>query len=194
MTVVNVEGLSFQILEIVSIVITSKSEASDKPLVSSLRTKLDLHRNRNDIWTLGPNMLCLPQSLRLIEAPYGLSSKRILLSVLRNIFLKCSIMRTAFPVLLKVVRSARNFVLHPFTSSALLWICDRGQEITGCLARRALPAHIQEIVFGLIARAEKDFPAFIQDNGLVEDIIDCLRGLVDCNCVAAANQTCGYSE
>lgn len=139
-------------------------------------------------------MLCLPESLRLIEAPFGLSSKRILLSVLRNMFLKCSIMRTAFPVLFKFVRSARNFALHPFTSGALLWVCDRGQEITGGLASRTLPAHIQEIVFGLITRAEKDFSAFIQDNDLVKDIIDCLRGLVDCNCVAAANQVCGYSE
>lgn len=142
MTVVNVEGLSFQILKLMSAVPQSKFKTQNRPLIGPLCAKFDLHRNRNDIWALGPYMFCLPQSLRLIEALPSLSPKWILLSVLRNIFLKCSIVRTALPVLLKVVRGTRNPILHAFTSGALFWIGDRSQEITGGLARRTFPAHI----------------------------------------------------
>lgn len=96
-------------------------------------------------------------------------------------------MRAVLPVFFEILRRTRDFVFHALASFALLGICDGGQKVTNRLAWWTVPAHFQKVVFGLVARTEEDLPAFIQHNDFVEDVVYCLGGLVNCNCMTTSN-------
>lgn len=133
-------------------------------------------------------MLCLSQSFRLVKVLLGSTTQRIFFTVLRDLFLQSSVLKTLLPVLLKLTGRARNFALHTLASNTFLGVCDRSQEVTGGLAWRTLPAHVDKVLFGLTAWTEEDLMSFVQHDDLVEDIVNCLRGLIDCNRMAAPSQ------
>lgn len=89
-------------------------------------------------------------------------------------------MMTVLPVLFKVIRCPRN-VLYPFSDLSFGWVSNRSEEITSRLARRAIPAHIDEVLFGFTAAPKEDLSSFVQDDYLVEDVIDGLGCLIDGN-------------
>lgn len=124
-------------------------------------------------------MLRLSQPLGLIKVLLSSATERVRLTVLSNLLLQCRVVRTLLPILLELIRRARNFVLQRFASFAFLCIRDRSQEVTCCLAWRTVPAHINEVFLGLAAGAKEDLPTLIQNDHLIEDVVDSLRGLVD---------------
>lgn len=192
MTVVNVEGLSFQMLpQLVTRMRFSIHQWNvDLPLISSFHAKSNLHGNRNNIWTLRPNVLCLSLSLGLIKVLPCSSAEWILLAILGNFPLKCSTLGALLPVRCKLVWSAWDFVRHTLSSRSFLRVSYRSEKITGGLTRRAFPAHIDKVVSGCAAWPEEDFSSFIEHDDLVEDIVDCLGGLIDCNRMARASKVC----
>lgn len=98
------------------------------------------------------------------------------------------------PILLEIIWRTRNFGFPAFSRLALLWICDRGEEITRGLSRRAVPSHAFEICLCVSCWAEIDLSSLIQDYGFVAEVVDILRGLVDGDERGKASYVCAYPE
>ena len=193
MTVVSVEGLSFHILQRIRQKFT-ECGIVNLPLVGSLHTEPNLHRNGNDIWTLRSNMLGLPLSFHRIEVLLSNSPQRILLTILGNFLSKFGIVGALLPVLLKIIRGTWDFILHSFSGFPLLWVCNRCQKVTDCLAWRTLPAHLDKILFGCAAWTEENLATLVENNDFVEDIVDRLGSLVDRDSMATAGEICRHSQ
>lgn len=83
------------------------------------------------------------------------------------------------PVPLKVLWGTGHLVFHAGPGLALDGVGDGGQEVAGGLARRAVPALALEEGLRVLGGAKVDLAAFVEDGGLVEEVVDGLAGLVD---------------
>jgi hypothetical protein len=129
-----------------------------------------------------PEVLLLSQLLDGTRP--GINGKLLLIQL--NLLLQSPVLGRVEPICLKLLRSTRDPVLHTRSDLTLLWVGDRGQEVTRRLTLRAKPAHSLKVVLGLACGTKVDLSALVQDDGLVEQVVDGLTGLVDGHGVGAA--------
>src|SRR2546430_8958658 len=81
------------------------------------------------------------------------------------------------PSLSELIWGTRHSVLPTLAYDAhtLLWTGHGCEKVRSCLAFWALKPHLLEVLLSCRGGPEKYLPAFVQDNGLVEDIVDRLR-------------------
>ena len=106
-------------------------------------------------------------------------ASRVFPLVVIDLSLELSILWTVTPVLFKLIGSPRDFVVVAFAGLPLGGVCNAGEEVASGLAGWAVPAHVLEVGLRLVGAAEEDLTAFVQDDGLVEEVVDGLRSLID---------------
>ena len=148
------------------------------PLICPYCTKSDLHRDGNNVWASGPNMLRLFGPLNLSKCHFGLSSWWKFLVMLGNLLSKCLVLGTLLLIILKFIGGARDFALHSVSSLTFLRISDGSQEIPGSLARWMIPAHSGKIFYCIAAWTKVNLPSFVQNSDLIEDVVNRLRRLI----------------
>ncbi|GJD02344.1 hypothetical protein ColKHC_11169 [Colletotrichum higginsianum] len=149
-------------------------------LVGALRREADLHGHADEVGRLGADVLGLPVVLDLAELGEGVAVvvDGVLLGVAVDVLAQGLELGRLAPVGLEVVRGARHLVLHAGAGAALDGVRDGGQEVARRLALGAFPAHALKVGLGGAGRAEVDLAALVQDDGLVEEVVDGLAGLM----------------
>ena len=92
--------------------------------------------------------------------------------------------RRPAPGLLEFFRSSWHNQSVPATWLSLVRIRDRCEEVTCSLSRSIVQTHFLEVRFCVGCGTKVYFPSSIKDDGFVEYIVNCLRGLIDSDCMS----------
>ena len=83
------------------------------------------------------------------------------------------------PALRKLIRRLGDEIFKARTNTTLGRVGKGGQKVGGGLAIRTVEAHVEEVLLRAAGVSKVDLAALVQHDGLVEDVVDGLAGLVD---------------
>ena len=137
-------------------------------------------------------MLSLHRGLGVAEVGGHVRQRGMLLGL--DLGLKVGELGGGAPVGFKLLRRLGHLVLHAGTRDAFDGVRDRREEVCGGLARGADPALLLEEGLGLFGGSEVDLATFIENGGLVKDVINGLTSLVDGNDMDRIAQVSGDTQ
>lgn len=116
------------------------------------------------------------------------------LFILFNLVEHVLVVSGLLPVPFEVIRGAWYSCLVALPCFPFLRIGDRCQEVTSCLPLGAEPAHSLKVRFRIVGRPEINLAAFVEHNGLVENVVDTLTRLVNGYSLRSACHVCGIAK